>query len=104
MAKIKKNPIGRKMEEVIFKDVKVGDYIKAVAEEKLDWIVTYLLVTRVDVNMIATKKFYDFDGEGNFLKMYGKGAINEWKMKLYKLTEKEFISILGKYIITENLE
>ena len=93
------------MEEIKFEDIKAGDYIKAIAFEKLDWVVTYLVVERINKEAIVTGCFFDFDNEGNFVKMYKlHGTIREsWKIKYYRLTEKEYINIVGKYMITENL-
>ena len=96
------------MEEIEFDDIKAGDYIKLI--EKGDGVLDfteYFKVEKITNNEIESGKSFYFEGD-NFLTsfdgfgVFKKDYLSHWRITaLFKLSEAEFYTAIGKYIITE---
>jgi len=91
-------------------NITAGDYIKADY-----WKVTYFQTTGLSEEtyrdndgakgkMIFAKRWFDFDKKGNFIGIDEKRKCMIYNaFKYYKLTEEEFLKIVGKYLIADKL-
>jgi hypothetical protein len=93
------------MEEIKFKDVKVGDYLKLENNPMITAVTEfwYIQVSKIARGEIWSKLWIDVD-KGKFGIDRSEGFVNKSDLvKYYRLTEEEYYKIVGKFIILNRL-